>query len=111
MTHYTAQTPTDVQDYEITYACDLGTDIIISSAWAITQGDGALVINEPAATFTSTTTTVWISGGTLGQDYLITNTITTAGGRTIQDSIGMSIVPVSAPGTSGCCPVGCASNS
>lgn len=55
------------------------TDTIANSAWAIVSGTG-LTINSNS--FTTARTKVWLSGGTLGQTYLLKNTITSAGGRT-----------------------------
>lgn len=58
-------------------------DVIVSSALsfaAIGSTDTALVINSPAASFTPTTATVWVSAGTSGMNYYIYNQITTASG-------------------------------
>ena len=35
---------------------------------------------------TTTTATIWLTGGTSGEEYLVTNQITTAGGRIEQKS-------------------------
>lgn len=71
--------PAEVKDYDINWLPELGTDTIVSSVWAIVAGTG-LVINSNV--FTTTKTKVWLSGGTLGQSYLLKNTITTALGDT-----------------------------
>lgn len=47
---------------------------------AYNSTDTSLVITSPAASFSSTTTRVWVSGGLFGQIYYIYNTITTVGG-------------------------------
>lgn len=54
------------------------------------------IIAEPGITIgdisnTDTEVTVWISGGTLGQRYLITCRIVTAGGRTYDKSFYLRI--------------------
>lgn len=54
----------------------LGTDTITASTWTITPG---LAIDSH--THDTTSTTVWLSGGTAGTTYSATNHITTAGGR------------------------------
>jgi fructose-specific component phosphotransferase system IIB-like protein len=71
--------PGEVKDYDINWLPELGTDTIIASIWAIVSGTG-LTINTNS--FTTTRTKVWLSGGTLGQTYLLKNTITTAAGDT-----------------------------
>lgn len=54
---------------------------IITSTWAITDGpDAALVIDDDSQ-FTSKVGIVWLSGGTAGEDYVVTNTISTDQGR------------------------------
>jgi hypothetical protein len=59
-------------------------DTISTSAWAIdTAPDGSLAIaGSPAPSNTTTTTTVWLTGGTLGQRYVLRNRVVTVGGRT-----------------------------
>lgn len=56
-----------------------GGDTIASSAMTVLPV--GLTINSPAATFTSTTATVWVSGGTDGVVYDVYNKITTTAGR------------------------------
>jgi hypothetical protein len=41
---------------------------------------------------TDSTTTVWLSGGTVDTDYNVVNTIVTAGGRTDQRTIRVKVV-------------------
>ena len=53
-------------------------DTISTSSWTIT-GDDALLVNDSDAN-TSTQATVVLSGGTIGQTYLVTNHIVTAAG-------------------------------
>jgi len=74
--------PNAVVDYSIDWATWLGTDTIATSAWTVPTG-----ITTVTNTNTTTTTTVWLSGGSLGQRYLCTNHITTAGGRQEDQSI------------------------
>jgi hypothetical protein len=79
------QTTTEILDWTINWATrGLGTDTIATSTWAISPS--GLTDASPSPTFTNTTTTVWLSGGTAGTFYTITNTITTAGGREMQES-------------------------
>lgn len=66
-----------------------GADTIASSV--MTALPAGLTINSPAATFTATNTTVWVSGGTDGQSYNVYNTITTTAGRIRTKVIKVSI--------------------
>lgn len=52
-------------------------DTISTSTWSAPAG-----ITIASDTETTTTSTVWLSGGTAGSSYDVVNTITTAGGRT-----------------------------
>ena len=86
------QTPAEILDYTINWGSfGLGTDTIVSSSWAVTPSD--LIDNSPAPSFTSTMTTVWLSGATAGIYYLVTNTINTAGGREMQYSFILKCIP------------------
>lgn len=66
-------------------------DTIQTSVWAITNvdDDGALVIDT--SEHSDTSTTVWLSGGTLGKRYSLTNTITTAQGWTRELTVKLKI--------------------
>lgn len=77
--------PADIADYQINWEQLLGADTIATSAWTVT---GGLVIDSQSHTTTSTT--VWLSGGTVGLQR-ITNRITTAGGRTLERTVEMEV--------------------
>jgi hypothetical protein len=51
-------------------------DTITVSAWTVPAG-----ITVATSSNTTTTATVWLTGGTLGQTYELVNHITTAAGR------------------------------
>jgi hypothetical protein len=74
--------PSAVLDYGCDWTDWLAGDTISISAWVIPAG-----LTEEDSGKTDTLTTVWLSGGTLGNRYTITNTITTAGGRTDERSL------------------------
>jgi hypothetical protein len=81
--------PTEVKDYIINWLPELGpADTVASSVWTIVSGTG-LVINSNA--FTTAFTQVWLSGGTLGQTYMLQNIITSAGGRTETETATLRI--------------------
>lgn len=68
--------PDAVLDYTINWATWLGNDTISTSAWTPDSG-----ITVDSDTNTTTTATVWLSGGTVGTSYAVTNHIVTAAGR------------------------------
>lgn len=70
--------PGSTVDYEIDLTKLLSGDTIAGSSWTADPG-----ITLGAMNFSATTVTVWLSGGTVGMMYRVTNTVTTAGGRTI----------------------------
>lgn len=75
--------PDGVEDYGFDWSDWLGTDTISSSIWIVPTG-----ISNESDTSDTTTTTIWLSGGTSGTSYHLTNRITTAGGRT-EDRTGV----------------------
>lgn len=75
--------PDATLDYEFDWAAPppLGPwlpdgDTITASTWAVPEG-----ITKASDSHTDTTTTIWLSGGTAGASYKLTNHITTAAGR------------------------------
>jgi hypothetical protein len=68
--------PDSVLDYAFDWTEWLGTDNISTSSWTVPLG-----LAEVTNTKTAKTATVWLSGGTAGSRYIITNQITTAAGR------------------------------
>lgn len=69
--------PNDTLDYEISWASWLRTsEAIDTSTWTVPDG-----ITEESESNTTTTATIWLSGGTRTTDYRVTNHITTNQGR------------------------------
>jgi hypothetical protein len=70
-------------DYSIDWETWLDGDTIVSSSsgsdWELPSGISAS--SSPAHSKTTTTTTAWITGGTAGEEYVLTNTIHTDAGR------------------------------
>lgn len=73
-------------DYGIDWEPFLNGDLLTGSSWAVPGG-----ITQVTASFTTTTTTVWLSGGTIGSIYTITNHVSTALGRIDERSIDIRI--------------------
>jgi hypothetical protein len=69
--------PNAVLDYSIDWTRWLAGDQIAASEWIVPSE-----FTKMADSKTSTSATVWLSGGTAGQSYIVTNRITTAAGRT-----------------------------
>ena len=69
--------PNAVLDYTLDWSDWLETDTIAASTWTVDAG-----LTKDSDSFTPTTTTVWLSGGTAGRVYEALNRIVTAGGRT-----------------------------
>lgn len=83
--------PEEVLDYTINYEvlllASVVPDSIASSVWTAT---GAL--NIDSSSFTGINTTVWVSGGgILGSRCKLINTVTTAGGRTYERTIMVTV--------------------
>jgi hypothetical protein len=62
------------------------SDTIVTSVFTLPTG-----IVSPQASNSTTATKVWLTGGTEGQTYLILNRITTAGGRTMDQTVKLKI--------------------
>ena len=69
--------PDAVLDYVIDWSAWLGVDTISTSTWTVAAG-----ITKVVDTKTTTTATIWLSGGTAGTSYTVADKIVTAGGRT-----------------------------
>ena len=76
-----------ILDYRIDWSLWLDGDTISTSTWTLESG-----ITKATDTFTDTITTIWLSGGTLGTTYTVSNRITTANGRTEDRTIEVSVV-------------------
>lgn len=81
-----AKDPDERLDYSIDWSKRLGTDRITTSTWTVPTG-----ITQDGALNTSKVATIWLIGGTLDQTYEITNRITTAGERTMEQTVKISI--------------------
>jgi len=68
--------PNAVLDYGFDWTAWLDGDTISASSWAVSTG-----ITKDSDSKTTTTTTIWLSGGTNGRNYEATNSIQTAAGR------------------------------
>lgn len=85
--------PAEVLDYQIDWSKRLESDTVAASTWTVTPSDGTLLIGTgaQAPTWGPRSTTVWLSGGTLDVTYTVTNTMTSARGRVMEQSVELEI--------------------
>lgn len=68
--------PNSTLDFVVDWSAWLEADTITAVTWTVPTG-----ISQTSSSFTTTTATVWLSGGTAKAIYLIGCRITTAAGR------------------------------
>lgn len=83
--------PSDELDYKVDWSEWLAgsspVDTIATSTWTVDAG-----ITKDSDSNTTTDATIWLSGGTAGRTYHVTNRIVTAGGRTAERSIYIAVL-------------------
>jgi hypothetical protein len=76
-----------VLDYKVDWATWLqASETISTSTFTVPAG-----ITKDSQSNTTTTATVWLSGGTVGQEYAVINRITTNQGRTDDRTITIRV--------------------
>lgn len=78
--------PDDVDSFGINWVPRLNGDLIATSTWSVPDG-----LTQDLSSNSTTSTTVWLSGGTDGDDYEVLNRITTTGGRTIDQTVKLRV--------------------
>ena len=77
----------EVLDYVLDWSNRLASgDTITTSTWIVEAG-----IDKDSDSKTDSTTTIWLSGGTDGVTYTLTNRVVTAGGRTMDQSVDLPV--------------------
>jgi hypothetical protein len=76
----------EVLDYTIDWSARLATDTIATSTWFLDTG-----ITATMDSFDTTSTTIWLQGGTDGVKYLCLNRVTTSGGRTMDQTVALKV--------------------
>lgn len=79
--------PDDILDYSIDWTRELDGDTISTSVWVVPSG----LTDQNTSSASSTKTTVWLSGGTDGTSYNVRNRITTAAGRTLDQTVTLNV--------------------
>lgn len=87
-----AKDPQAVLDYQVNWAASgdswLGADTIVGTpVWTIDAG-----LTKDSQSNTTTTATVWLSGGTAGTSYTVTCRVSTAAGRTDERSFIVKVM-------------------
>lgn len=81
--------PGEKKDYAIDWSRHLDEgDTVASSTWTVATG---LTTATPAPSATTTITTIWLSGGTAGTEYRVTNHVITAQGREYERSFFVNV--------------------
>lgn len=87
MEYTTPKDPAEIMDWTIDWSPDLETsETIATVTWTVPSGITSVIENN-----TTTTSTIKLSGGTGGNEYIVECVITTNQSRTYKKSI---IVPV-----------------
>lgn len=84
--------PSETVDYEIDWAPRLSSgESVASQVVAFIDAAGT---TNPTNSLASNVSRIWLAGGTHGSRCVFTVTVTTDGGRTLEDAFGVSIVDV-----------------
>lgn len=78
--------PDEVLDYAIDWKSRLAGDAIVSSTWIVPDG-----LTQDQASVSGSRTTIWLSGGVVNQVYNVLNRITTVGGRTMDQTVPLTV--------------------
>lgn len=77
--------PADTDDFTLDFSAELGSATIADATWT---ADGLTVESDSHA---DRTATARLSGGEAGTDYVVTATVTTSDGRTLQRSASLLV--------------------
>lgn len=86
---WASKDPDEVLDYAINWDARIAEDDeITTSTWIVPTG---ITKNSDSFDADTSLAVIWLSGGALNKDYEFTNRIVTAGGRTMDQSVRLSI--------------------
>jgi hypothetical protein len=81
--------PSAKLDYQVDWSSWLAaSETISTSTWVVQSG---ITQTTPSPSNTTTTATIWLSGGTAGTEYTITNHIVTNQGREDERSFVVNV--------------------
>jgi len=82
--------PNETLDYRLNWRARFPAgDSIVTSTWS---DPTTSTLVKDASTYTTYTTTLWLSAGAAGETETFTNTIVTAQGRTLEQSVSITLV-------------------
>lgn len=84
--NYFVKDPDAILDYTVDWLNWLCLDTIVTGTWIVPSG-----ITKVTSTITTTTSTVWLSGGSVDHSYDLINRINTSGGRTDDRTISIMV--------------------
>lgn len=91
MLTWPAKDPSEVLDYDLDWSARLvNSETIVTSTWSITEGS-VTIANSPAPAISGAVTSLWLTGGTVGDVCVLRNQITTSGGRTYDESVRLRV--------------------
>ena len=83
------KTPNESRPYGFDYTLYLGTDTLVNGGTWTTSPAGLTI---GATGFTSTQVSIRLSGGAVGEEYLVTNKTATVAGNTVERSFIIQVV-------------------
>ena len=80
--------PNDIDAFQLDWSDRLsGAETLATSSWSVPTG-----LTQPnSSSFTTTVTTLWLAAGVEDTSYEIVNTITTTGGRTLDQTVRLKV--------------------
>lgn len=83
--------PEEVLDYTIDWSDRMSGDTITTSEWEMDPDNDDELLIEDSNSISGENTIIWLSGGTLGETYFLTNHIVTSAGREMDQTVKLKI--------------------
>lgn len=79
--------PGEVKDYAVDWTAHLAaSETVTTSTWVVATG-----LTKDSDSTTTTLATIWLSGGTAGEEYRVTNHVITNQGREFERSFTINV--------------------
>jgi hypothetical protein len=78
--------PDEICDFSVDWTQRLAGDTLQQSSWVLPTG-----LVKQSDSMLPTSTIIWLSGGDLGETYVLTNRVITMGGRTYDQSVRLRV--------------------
>ena len=79
--------PDEFLDYSINWEHQIGSDPISTSVWSYAGNPDSPPLVLSSSSIATPITTIWLNAGDGGTTYLLTNRITTVGGRIMDQTV------------------------